>query len=85
MLTGSALPLIWLSPNAHEGRGERNHLIENDVPRIADDHWTDPGGRTIDALKLFLGGAVPLAVLDIELLDSVEDLRRVVFAAFGVG
>jgi len=49
---------------------------------VGEDHWVDVGGRTLTALEQFLSERVGgrIRVHELELLDSVESLRRITFA-----
>ena len=42
---------------------------------LCDDHWADSGGRTVRSLKEFLSQEH----LDAILVDSVEEMRQLVF------
>jgi hypothetical protein len=50
-------------------------------PLIADNHWADPGGRSVDALKTFIGARTGQSIekVEVEFIHTVGQFRRAIF------
>lgn len=56
--------------------------VEQTPVGAREDHWADPGGQSMDALKTWLGVS-STSLITLELISSVEELRSVAFGLLG--